>query len=123
MCAIINKIQAFPPLVNEKKSFLMTEIELLLAEKQTSLATLRTGIAVFTLPFSVLTILIATSSYYDATSSKVIWMFLVLIALCACLSAFGGYLIFHGMTMLRSCDDKISQIKKHSKFIDDLMVE
>ena len=109
--------------MNERKSLLMTEIELLLAEKQTSLATLRTGIAVFTLPFSVLTILIATSSYYDVTASKVLWMFVILITLCACLSFFGGYLVFHGMTMLRACDKKISTIKKQSKFIDKLMVE
>ncbi len=109
--------------MSETKAFLMTEIELLLSEKQTSLATLRTGIAVFTLPFSVLTILIATSSYYDVTSGKVIWMFITLIGLCACLSLFGGYLVFHGMSMLRACDRKISAIKKQSKFINNLMVD
>ena len=109
--------------MHERKSLLIVEIELLLAEKQTSLATLRTGIAVFTLPFSVLTILIATSSYYDAGSSKVLWMFIILITLCSCLAFLGGYLVFHSMTMLKACDRKISEIKKPSKFIDDLMVE
>ena len=35
----------------------------------------------------------------------------------------GGYLVFHGMGLLRACDKKIETIKKQSKFIDDLMVE
>lgn len=109
--------------MHENKSFLMVEVELLLSEKQTSLATLRTGIAVFTLPFSVLTILIATSSYYDITSNRVMWMFVILIGLCTCLAIFGGYLVFHAMAAIKACDRKIKEIKDQNKFIDKLMVE
>ena len=101
----------------------MMEIELLLAEKQTSLATLRTGIAVFTLPFTVLTILIATSSYYEVGTDSVLWMFAALIALCGALVLFGGYLIIHSIKKIRAMDVKIDEIKKSNKFIDNLMVD
>ena len=101
----------------------MMEIELLLAEKQTSLATLRTGIAVFTLPFTVLTILIATSSYYEVGTGSVLWMFATLIALCGALVAFGGYLVIHSIKKIRVMDHKIEDIKKSNKFINNLMVD
>ena len=44
---------------------IVSEVQLILAEKRTSLAALRTGIAVLVLPFSVLSILITTSKYYQ----------------------------------------------------------
>ena len=109
--------------MHENKTFLMTEIELLLAEKQTMLATLRTGIAVFTLPFSVMTILIATSSYYEIETGNVLWMFIVLLSLCFGLAVFGSYLVFHAMRNIRALDTKIEDMKKHNKFLDKLMVE
>lgn len=109
--------------MQEKKSFLMMEIELLLAEKQTSLATLRTGIAVFTLPFTVLTILIATSSYYEVGTGRVMWMFIALLALCTALVLFGAYLVVHSARKIRAMDEKIEEIKKRNRFIDNLMVD
>jgi len=44
-------------------SVIISEVQLLLAEKRTSLAAIRTGIAVFALPLSVLTTLIGILKY------------------------------------------------------------
>ena len=46
------------------EALVVSEVQLLLAEKCTSLAAMRTGIVVFVLPLSVLSVLIATSRYY-----------------------------------------------------------
>ena len=107
--------------MSDGKSLVISKVELLLAEKMAVLATLRTGIAVFTLPFSVLTILIATSSFYDIR--EVEWLLAVVYILCGALASVGGYLVFRSMKRLHSIDRKIDQIKKHHKFMDQLMVE
>ena len=103
------------------KSLVISKVELLLAEKMATLATLRTGIAVFTLPFSVLTILIATSSFYEI--KEVGWLLTVVYTLCAILASVGGYLVFHSIKRSHSIDHKIELIKKHHKFMDQLIVE
>ena len=103
------------------KSLVIAKVELLLAEKMAILATLRTGIAVFTLPFSVLTILIATSSFYDI--QEVGWLLALVYVLCAALVAVGGYLIFRSIGRIHIIDRKIEKIKKHYKFMEQLIVE
>ena len=107
--------------MSDGKSLVIAKVELLLAEKMATLATLRTGIAVFTLPFSVLTILIATSSFYEIR--EVGWLLAIVYPLCAALAAVGGYLVFRSMKRLHLIDHKIEKIKKHHKFMDQLMVE
>jgi len=103
------------------KSLVIAKVELLLSEKMAMLATLRTGIAVFTLPFSVLTILIATSGFYEI--QEVEWLLVIVYILCAALASVGGYLVFRSIKRIHILDHKIEQIKKHYKFMDQLMVE
>lgn len=107
--------------MTDGKSLIIAKVELLLAEKMAILATLRTGIAVFTLPFSVLTILIATSSFYDI--KEVGWLLALVYILCAALAAVGTYLIFRSIKRIHRIDNKIEKIKKHHKFMNNLMVE
>ena len=107
--------------MSDGRSLVIAKVELLLAEKMATLATLRTGIAIFTLPFSVLTILIATSSFYEIR--EVGWLLAIVYTLCAALATVGGYLVFRSMKRLHLIDNKIEKIKKHHKFMDQLMVE
>ena len=60
--------------MKESETVILSEIQLVLAEKRTSLATMRTGITVFVLPLSVLSVLIATSRYYDIVHVKISYM-------------------------------------------------
>ena len=98
---------------------LVSEIQLLLAEKRTSLSVMRTGIAVFALPMTVFSVLIATSKYYDAT--KVMPLFLVIMALNAALVLLAIYLIVRSLVKLHSLDLLINRIKNKSKTIAELV--
>jgi uncharacterized membrane protein YidH (DUF202 family) len=100
-------------------SLLMSQVQLLLAEKRTSLATLRTGITVFVLPLSVLTILVSTSSYYNVF--EVPHFLIPLIGICIFLVSLGLYLIYRAIKNIREFDDKINRIKKQSKVIESLI--
>ena len=94
-------------------------INLLLAEKRTSLAVLRTGIAIFTLPLSVFTILIATSRYYDISSS--LHFILPLFTICLALVILGVYLIYRSFRKLRDIDRKIQEIKEEKITMKDVI--
>ena len=107
--------------MSDGRALVISKVELLLAEKMAILATLRTGIAIFTLPFSVLTILIATSSFYEIR--EVGWLLAIVYILCGTLAAVGSYLIFRSIKRIHIIDHKIEKIKKHHKFMDQLMVE
>jgi len=99
---------------SESDGIIISEIQLLLAEKRTSLAAMRTGIAVFVLPLSVLSVLIATSKYYDAIN--VLHLMLPLLGLCAALVALGAYLVIRAIVRIRHQDRHILEIKrKHSR--------
>jgi hypothetical protein len=98
---------------------LISEIQLLLAEKRTSLSVMRTGIAVFVLPMTVFSVLIATSKYYDAT--KVMPLFLVIMALNSALVILAIYLIVRSLVKLHSLDHLINNIKNKSRTIAELV--
>jgi len=102
------------------EGLIVSEVQLLLAEKRTSLAALRTGIAVFVLPLSVLSVLIATSRYYDLV--HVLHFMIPLLALNAALVLLGVYLIIRSVMKMRHQDRMIMEIKKQhpviAQFID-----
>ncbi|MBN2429002.1 MAG: hypothetical protein JXK94_11755 [Deltaproteobacteria bacterium] len=95
-------------------AIIISEIQLLLAEKRTSLATLRTGIAIFVLPLTVVSFLIATSQYYKIVN--VLHLFLPLMLACFLLAVFGGYLVIRALRKIRRFEDTIEKLKaRHSK--------
>jgi uncharacterized membrane protein YidH (DUF202 family) len=104
---------------DKAESLVISEVQLILAEKRTSLAAMRTGIAVFVLPLSVLSILIATSRYYEFM--RVVHLLIPLLVLCAALVLLGSYLIFRAMVRIHRQDRIILEIKrKHSKIAEFL---
>jgi len=102
------------------EALVVSEVQLLLAEKRTSLAALRTGIAVFVLPLSVLSILIATSRYY--TFDHVLPFIIPLLLLSGALVLLGSYLIIRSVMKMHHQDNLIGEIKKKhpliAQFID-----
>jgi uncharacterized membrane protein YidH (DUF202 family) len=106
-----------PPQVD---SFILGEIQVILAEKRTALASLRTGIAVFALPLSVLSVLIATSRYYSM--GKVMPLLVPLLLLNLCLIVLGSWLIYHSIKRLHHYDRRIRELTKKyqslAEFID-----
>lgn len=94
-------------------------VNLLLAEKRTSLAVLRTGIAIFTLPISVFTILIATSKYYEISNS--LHFIIPLLIICLLLISIGMYLMYRSFKKIKTIDNKIYEIKKLQKNMEDII--
>ena len=97
------------------QTLVVSEVQLLLAEKRTSLAALRTGIAVFVLPLSVLSVLIATSRYYDFI--HVLHFIIPLLSLSAALVLLASYLVIRAIIKMRHQDKLIMEIKKKHPLI------
>lgn len=106
-----------------KEELLISELQLLYAEKRTSLSILRTGIAVLTIPLSVFTILVATSNYYDILAASALPFAIPLIIVSISLVLFGALLIYRAQKKIRVCDRKITTINKNNKILGDLEEE
>jgi uncharacterized membrane protein YidH (DUF202 family) len=101
----------------ESAGIIISEVQLLLAEKRTSLAAMRTGIAVFVLPLSVLSFLVATSKYYDVIN--VVHLLLPLLVISVALVFLGFYLVIRAIIRIHLYDELILEIKrKHSSLAE-----
>jgi uncharacterized membrane protein YidH (DUF202 family) len=101
------------------ETFIINEVQLLLAEKRTSLAAMRTGIAVFALPLTVMSVLIATSKYYDIV--HVMHLLVPLLIICAALVLLGSYLILRSIIRLHRHDKHILEIKRQHSAIGEFI--
>jgi uncharacterized membrane protein YidH (DUF202 family) len=101
------------------ETFIINEVQLLLAEKRTSLAAMRTGIAVFALPLTVMSVLIATSKYYDIV--HVMHLLVPLLIICAALVLLGSYLILRSIIHLHRHDKHILEIKRQHSAIGEFI--
>ena len=101
------------------ETFIINEVQLLLAEKRTSLAAMRTGIAVFALPLTVMSVLIATSKYYDII--HVMHLLVPLLIICAALVLLGSYLILRSIIRLHRHDRHILEIKRQHSAIGEFI--
>ena len=92
-----------------RRFLLISEVQLLLAEKRTSLSVVRTGIAVAALPLSIMGLLIATSKMYDSAE---VWHFLVpLVIVCVGIFFVGLYLMARGIHRIRTFDQQVARIR------------
>ena len=95
-------------------SIVLSEMQLLLAEKRTALATLRTGIAIFAFPISVLSVLIATSKSYEIR--EVTHWLAPMIGINLLLTGLAVYLVIRSLRKLWHYDRIIREFKrKHSQ--------
>ena len=108
-------------MIEYNNSEIFNAVSLLLAEKRTSLAVLRTGIAIFTLPLSVFTVLIATSKYYDISTS--LHFIMPLLFICTVLIILGAYFILRSFSRIKNIDYKIQKITTKEESIKDIMIK
>lgn len=98
---------------------IMSEIQLILAEKRTALSTMRTGIAVSALPLTVFSFLIATKKLYEIDS--VLEFFIPLVMITTSLIFLGTYLVTRAFFRIHRYDKMITSIKKkHSRLAEFL---
>lgn len=87
---------------------IVSQIELILAEKRTSLSVLRTGIAILVLPLSLFTILIATSRYYDMATALA--LIVPVLVICVGLISLGIYLIVRSTRRIIRHDRRVQKL-------------
>src|SRR3954468_17917541 len=101
--------QSSAKLPEESTSLVLTEAQLVLAEKRTAYSSLRTGIAIFAFPLSVLSVLIATSRNYEI--HRVLPFLIPLLVLNLGLIALGVYLVAHSMKRIHHYDRLLAELK------------
>lgn len=112
------------PVVEKKtlridQKLLMSEVQLLLAEKRTSYALLRTGVSVSLVPLSMWTVLVATSKLWNVF--EVIWFFVPLMILAVALLGLGVFLILHALSHLRHIEHTMTGLRKSDTLLEDLL--
>lgn len=100
-------------------SLIMSEVQLLLAEKRTSYALLRTGVTVALVPLSIWTVLLATSRLYNVFDE--LWLFAPLMLIAVGLLALGAWLVLHALARVRRVDATLTALRKSDTLIEDLL--
>lgn len=99
----------------------MSECQLLLAEKRTSFALLRTGVTVSLVPLSLWSVLIATSKLWSVWD--VWWILGPLMIFLVALFVLGIYLIFHAMQHLAHTDRVMMGLRHSDTLLEDLLIQ
>lgn len=98
----------------------MSEVQLILAEKRTSFALLRTAVTVSLVPLSIWSLLIATSAFWSWWD--VWWLLLPLLLIAAGLFALGTYLVVHAMQHLAHSDRVLMGLRASDTLLEDLLL-
>lgn len=105
---------------NYDESLLLSELQLLLAEKRTYLSLFRTGIAVFIAPLSVISILIVTINYHtlldDFTTS------LPILGILIGLSVVGFFMFVNSEKKIKKLNGLINEAKRINKHVENMIV-
>lgn len=123
--AVVQDLAAAPK--SEKKEIavdhklVMSEVQLLLAEKRTSFALLRTGVTVGLVPLSIVSLLIATSRLWNVWD--VWWLLIPLALVLALLMGLGGYLILHALHHLAHSDRVLMGLRASDTLLEDLLIQ
>jgi|SRR3989344_1952697 len=102
------------------EQLLLSELQVLLAEKRTYFAILRTGLAILTVPFTFMVFLIATASYHRIFEH--VWLGASVITVVLGISASGAYLSYRASAKITKLNAHIRAAEKANKRIDDIMV-
>lgn len=97
----------------------MSEVQLLLAEKRTAFALLRTGVTVSLVPLSITTVLVATSGLWNPF--EVMWLLAPILVLAGALFLLGVYLIMHAWGHVRYVDRVMHGLKQKDTLLEDLL--
>ena len=97
----------------------MSEVQLLLAEKRTSFALLRTGVSVAVVPLSIWTVLVATSPLWNPF--EILWLLVPTMSVALGLFGLGIYLLVHALGHLRHVDRVMQGLKQKDTLLEDLL--
>ena len=122
--AVVNEVKQAPP--EEKKRIaidqrlLMTEVQLLLADKRTAFALMRTGVTVALVPMALWTFLIGTSQLWNVFD--VLWVLVQFAAVTLTLFALGAYLVLHALEHLRHTEAVLVGLRSSDTMLEQLML-
>lgn len=102
-------------------ALVMSEVQLLLAEKRTSFALMRTGVTVSLVPLSVWSVLIATSSLWSIWD--VWWLVIPIGVVTLAFFTLGALLIFNAMDHLAHTDKVMLGLRQSDTLLEDLLIE
>ena len=100
-------------------ALIMSEVQLLLAEKRTAFALLRTGVTVSLVPLSIWTVLVATSKLYNLFD--VLWLFVPVMLVAVALFALGIYLIQSALRQARHTEVTLLALRRSDTLLEDLL--
>jgi uncharacterized membrane protein YidH (DUF202 family) len=102
------------------ESLLLSELQLVLAEKRTYLSILRTGLAVFTVPLTVIAFLGATAEYHGIFTNAIVAI--VVVGGLAIISVIGLIIFYISQRKLRRLNTFVYHIKEENKRIAEIVV-
>lgn len=100
---------------------ILSEVQLLLAEKRTAYALLRTGVTVALVPVSIWTVLVATSRLWDPF--RVLWLLVPVMLVAALFFCLGAYLIVHALQHVQHTDTTLNALRQSDTLLEDLLVK
>jgi hypothetical protein len=121
--AVVEEVQQTSKQVKKEirldQSLIISEVQLLLADKRTAYALMRTGVTVSLIPMSIWTVLVATSKLWDPFSA--LWLLLPLIVVGLCLFSLGVYLIFHALRHIAHIERTMGALRQSATFLEQLL--
>jgi hypothetical protein len=121
--AVVEEVQAQPKQVKKEikldQALIMSEVQLLLADKRTSYALLRTGVSVSLVPMSIWTVLVATSKLYDPFSA--LWLLVPVMLIAGALFLLGSYLIIHALQHIAHIERTMGALRQSATFLEQLL--
>ena len=100
-------------------ALIMSEVQLLLAERRTAYALLRTGVTVSLVPLSIWTVLVATSKLYSVFD--VLWLLLPVMVFAVGLFGLGIYLVRTALKQVRHTEITLLALRRSDTLLEDLL--
>lgn len=103
------------------ETLLLSEVQVLLAEKRTYYSILRTGLAIITVPLSIIIFLIAAKDFHNLFQS--FWLSLIIVGCLLAISIAGVYLVVKSSRKVKKIDRMILGIEKEDDRVDNLVID
>ena len=121
--AVVEEIHQAPKQVKKEirldQTLIISEVQLLLADKRTAYALMRTGVTVSLIPLSIWTVLLATSKLWDPFSA--LWLLLPLVIVGLGLFSLGVYLIVHALLHIAHIERTLGVLRQSATFLEQIM--
>lgn len=105
---------------HHSENILLSEVQVLLAEKRTYFSILRTGIALISVSLSIIVFLVVTSPYHELFDGG-LWGFVVVAALLT-LAGGGLGILFWAQGKIHKLSKLTKKIEQENKRVDEIVV-